>query len=158
MSEKEGLRSHFPMTGSVPQELSFTPQEPLARPSHPARPSGTVRAVYQICEEHFALSGEVQATNKPELDMTAFVKAIAAAFPEPRDPVGRPILPPRPERAARPLWFVEGGVTEEAIPDLSAEILKRWSIRARCPPPSMKAPRTFRSRLLVCGASQTARW
>ncbi len=120
MSERKLRSAKSPIAGSTPQEF-LAPQDPLARPSYPRRPERAVRVGLQLCEEHTPLVGQIQAANKPELDMTAFVQAVEAAFPEPRDPVGRPILPPRPERAARPfLLFEDGAATGESVPTVPA--------------------------------------
>ena len=47
-------------------------------------------------------------SEKTELDIRAFVDAVAAAFPKPRDPQMARVIRARPKRAARPFLYVAG--------------------------------------------------
>ena len=101
--------------------------DPVARPAYQTRAEGAAHPIYQFSEEPLQVK-PVERTvaalsKKTELDIRAFVDAVAAAFPKARDPQMARVLRPRPKRAARPFLYVaeeQGAGSEIPVAEQSA--------------------------------------
>ncbi len=95
-----------------PASLDPASLDPVAHPAYQTRPQGVAHPIYQFGEEPLQMK-PIERTGAPlsektELDIRAFVDAVAAAFPKPRDPQMARVIRARPKRAARPFLYVAG--------------------------------------------------
>ena len=121
----------------VAHASGLAPRDPVAHPRFRPRLAGAAQKIYQLCEE--ASPAPVQVREQPvsktmEVDIAAFVEAVSAAYPQPRDPDVRPVLKARPNQAARPFVYLPGapdeivagtGLDEAQDPVRDAEMIQR---------------------------------
>jgi hypothetical protein len=114
----------------VARAAVLMPRDPVAHPKLKPRLEGAAKPLF-LCEEPKPAYESRGPISKTEVDIAAFVEAVSAAYPQPRDPDVRPVIQARPKAAAHPFVYLPGSPEESAVDPIFEEIKQPvWNAEA----------------------------